>query len=252
MRRFLESDEPYDDAFDGNAEYTTPAFSSMRMAGLVMLVTTIASYLLFFWQAQKRRRREETKTVINKTLDDEASFLATIAPYTAANAANRQFGGGDISEGFNGDLALRNIAVEEQHNHHTLGGEHHPFPHGVFSHLSKVRNLWMDPSTTAPARRIHSVGGPNHVLSDDEQHAPTLREPNHKQAPNTGNVNYIDPMVCDGGDCGSYLESGWIKFAAMQQLGREREHPFDEASSVDYDPLYGSKYSLPTDEEAAY
>ena len=251
MRRFLESDEPYDDAFDGNAEYTTPAFSSMRMAGLVMLVTTIASYLLFFWQAQKRRRREETKTVINKTLDDEASFPA-IAPYTAANAANRQFGGGDISEGFNGDLALRNIAVEEQRNHHTLGGEHHPFPHGVFSHLSKVRNLWMDPSTTTPARRIHSVGGPNHVLSDDEQHAPTLLEPNHKQAPNTGNVNYIDPMVCDGGDCGSYLESGWIKFAAMQQLGREREHPFDEASSVDYDPLYGSKYSLPTDEEAAY
>ena len=63
-------------------------------------------------------------------------------------------------------------------------------------------------------------------------------------------VNYVDP-ICDDGSCRCSPESCWTKFAAMQQPEREREHPFDEASSCVYDPVYGSKYSLPTDEEEA-
>ena len=244
MRRFLEN-EPNDDAFDGNTVYAPPTWSPMRIAGIVMFVTTILSYLILFWQAERRRRREENKAIVNKTLDEEGSFLA-FAPYTA-DAQNSQFGHGTLFDGFNGDLALRNSAVEEQDNHHFRGD--HKFSHGVFSRLSEVRQLWMNPLTTAPARRLDSVGGPK-MTSSDKEHATDVREPNHNQTSNSCKVNYIDP-TCDDGSCSCSPESCWTKFASLHQLEREREHPFDEASSGVYDPVYGSKYSLPTDEEEA-
>ena len=183
------------------------------------------------------------KAIINKTLDEEGSFLA-FAPYTT-DAENSQFVHGARFDGFDGDLALRNNVVEEQDNRHF--NDDHQFSRGVFSRLSEVRQLWLNPLTTAPARHIDSVGGTT-INSSNKDEAVDVREPNHNQAPNTCKVNYIDP-ICDGGSCRCSPESCWTKFAALQKLEREREHPFDESSSCVYDPVYGSKYSLPTDEE---
>ena len=131
MTRFLEN-EPYysEDDVVGDMAYAPPAFSTMRMAGTFMLLATISSYAVLFWLAKKRSRRVKIKDIINRTLDEEGSFL-DFAPCSAKAATNRTQ---HDDQTLFGRFTHLSSSLEEQDNDYLDANQQSA--HDVFAHMN--------------------------------------------------------------------------------------------------------------------